>query len=244
MSDMPRRSWRELRFFCVVLLALPFVAGCGSEEVERGIHVRQGEARLASLLRKRDVTPGSTKPMLPLSVAWAAFKEFAAVPVRPSELSDEPLSDGLLFEFGVFDFGGKWGETLQVIFVRQLTTADGDLQQVHLVAHFTPSAFDEIRERINVALCAEAQGCAARCVFEGTDALVGDRCVLTLAAGQAAPADRVLGSAGAWSFDTGGISTEAQRASWIAFVESSPVFRQLAGELEPLGYEVWQDSAE
>jgi hypothetical protein len=238
---------RERTAYCVVALVLAVAASCGSDETPAAIPVEEGETRLRSLLRERGVRVGSsgTNSMQSLRLAWAAFKEFAAVPVRPSELSDDPLSDGLLFEFGVFDFGGKWGKTFQLSFVRQLATADGDLQQVQLVAYFEPVAFDRMKSRIKVARCAEAGSCAARCTFEHTDAFVGDPCALSRTAGRPArPADRMLASASAWSFDTGGSSAKAQRTSWIRFVERSPMFREAAGTLQPLGYEVWQGSAD
>ncbi len=178
--------------------------------------MKQGAHRLTSLLRESGVTPGkrSVKSKQSLGSAWAAFKEFAAVPVQRSELSDEPLSDGLLFEFGVFAFGGKWGKTFQLNFVRQLATADGDLQQVHLVVHFAPATFERIKNRVKAAPCADAEGCAARCSFVETD-ILGSSCVLSLARDRTARSTgHELASASVWSFDTGGSDTQAQRTSW------------------------------
>lgn len=104
----------------------------------------------------------------------------------------------------MFDFGRPWGKTFELSFVRQYATADGDLQQIHLVAHFPPTALDDVVSEID--------------------------------AGQ---------SSVVWSFDTGGSGRVGRTKSWIAFVEASPVFRRMnANAAQPLGDEVWQESAE
>ena len=99
---------------------------------------------------------------------------------------------------GVFDSGEPWGRTFELSFVRQYATVDGDLQQVHLVAHYPASALNDLRS---------------------------------------AP------TGSTWSWDTGGPTREDQTQSWIDAVESSPAFQRLKG-IEPLGYEIWQESAE
>jgi hypothetical protein len=219
-------------------LIVALAAGCGSGGDEHAIHVKDGASRLASLLRARGVrlSQDANGPR-PLRVAWRAFKDFASVPVRGSELSDDAGSDALLVEYGLFDSTRSSGRTFQLSFVRQLGTREGDLQQVHLDVSFGRRAFATISRQIRARKCAEGEECPARCVFGSKSALFGTPCAES-------PAGRVPTSVTAWSFDTGGSGTDEQRASWISFVEASAAFQEAACELKPVRYEVWQESAE
>jgi hypothetical protein len=203
---MDARSSRNVAIAAAIASAAVLITSCGSHARE-SISVPQGGTRLAALLRKHGVRPGhDVERRASFAAAWAAFKEFAAVPVDRRELTGDSLDDGFLFEAGVFDFGGRWGETFEVSFVRQLATRDGDLQQVHLVVHFPSGSWKRL----------------------GARGLAPNRY-----------------SANPWSWDAGGSSKDQQRASWIASVERSTVFRNaVTGRVKPLGYEVWQDSAE
>jgi hypothetical protein len=231
-----RRRGRRQAFPCLLILAL--AAGCGSGNDEHAIHVKDGASLLASLLQARGVRlPPDANGPRPLRVAWRAFKDFASVPVRGSELSDDPGADGLLVEYGLLDSTGTSGRTFQLSFVRQLATRDGDLQQVHLDVWFGPGAFAEISQQIRARKCANGEGCPARCVFASKSALFGTPCADS-------PAGRSPTSVTAWSFDTGGSGTDEQRASWISFVEASAAFQEAAFELKPVRYEVSQESAE
>jgi hypothetical protein len=128
------------------LLIVAVVAGCGSGAGRPGIHVRDGAGRLTSLLRAHGVRVSAHSAIAsrPLRVAWRAFKEFASVPVRASELSDEPDPDALLFEYSRGSLPGNF----QMDFVRQLATSDGDFQQVHLGVEFAPAASAKIRQQL------------------------------------------------------------------------------------------------
>jgi hypothetical protein len=81
------------------------------------------------------------------------------------------MADALWFEADAYDFGRKWGRTFEVSFVRQHGMKNGDLQQVHLVAHFSPLVFTRIRSRIRVISCAgrfdrdHPPGCIALCSY-------------------------------------------------------------------------------
>jgi hypothetical protein len=198
------------------------------------MHVEDGSTRLNSLLVERGVraSADSTSSPRSLRAAWRAFKEFAAVPAEGGELSDEPLSDGLLFEYGLLD------KSFELNLVRQLATADGDLQQVHLDVHFAPADVATISEATRARRCAEEEECPARCVFGSKPALFGTPCAASPGGG------RVPRSVSAWSFDTGGSGTDEQRASWIRFVDGSLAFQEALFKLKPLRYEVWQESAE
>ncbi|MBE3202480.1 hypothetical protein [Parafrankia irregularis] len=67
--------------------------------------------------------------------AWAAFLDFAAVRF---DVPDEPNADGLLYQFGIFDFGG--GPAFYLDPVRQFARFDDDEYiQVHLEIQFSPS---------------------------------------------------------------------------------------------------------
>jgi hypothetical protein len=225
-------------------VALVLVVSCGSEDGDSGIPVAQGETRLSALLRQHGVVLGRTGAAHPLRAAWRAFQKFARVPVQRSELANGPLSDGLLFEFGVSEASEQWGKTFHLSFVRQLATADGDLQQVHLAAHFEPTTFEKIRRRLSATRCADPDRCLTRCSFDEMT-LVGTPCAVSLRTRLLrASAEEPLVAAHAWSFDADGSDTAAQRDRWMTFVENSPVFRIAAREFQPRGYELWQESAE
>jgi hypothetical protein len=70
----------------------------------------------------------------------------------------------------------------------------------------------------------------------------GDIQQVRLAAYYPASAGEELGSSTVWGSMLGG-SADEQRQRWIESVESSPAFQRLLSQ-EPLGYEVWQGSAE
>jgi len=111
------------------------------------MRVADGGTRLKAILGASHVTigPEAQRPGS-LGSAWKAFQRFAALPAASGDLSDEDLSDGLLFEAGTYpdvtaSFAGGGKKTFQLDFVRQFATADGDLQQVHLVAHYPAKSF-------------------------------------------------------------------------------------------------------
>lgn len=116
------------------------------------MRVGDGGDRLRAILATSGVTigPGAERPGS-LSTAWAAFQRFAALEVASGDLSGEELDDGLLFEAGTYSpataqFVKGGGETFQLGFVRQFETADGDLQQLHLVAHYPAKPFPGVLE--------------------------------------------------------------------------------------------------
>jgi hypothetical protein len=188
------------------------------------------------MIGQGQANPGS------ISAAWRAFSAFAKLPVSKQDISDDPMADALLFEFGTFDWGDKWGKTFEVDFVRQLGMRDGDLQQVHLVAHFPARVGQQIMNRLGVAACPDGGSCAARCSYPGHHALVGKPCRIT---SQRDTTEHTLDSAYTWSYDTGGSGVSGQRSSWIAFVASSPALRAVqANGGRALGYQVWRDSAD
>jgi hypothetical protein len=160
------------------------------------MHVAESKARLMSLLGERGVELGpNRKDPRTLSTAWEAFKAFAALPVDSSDLSSYEPNDDLLYEFGVYDWGDHWGKTFQVSFTRQYGTADGDIQQVQLVAHYPPSAGESV------------------------------------------------GSSTVWGSLLGSNDDNQRTTNWIQSVEASKAFRRALSQ-RPLGYEVWQGSAE
>jgi hypothetical protein len=64
--------------------------------------------------------------------AWQAFLDFATVPF---DIPDQPDADGLLYQFGVYDFSGEPAFHLDP--VRQLAVHDEDeYVQVHLEMRF------------------------------------------------------------------------------------------------------------
>jgi hypothetical protein len=208
------------------------------------MHAAGSDARLKSLLRERGIQLGraSAARAGSLRSALEAFVDFAAIPVTSGELEPEPLSDGLLYEFGVFDFGDVWGKTLTLSLVRQYGMTGGDLQQVHLEAHFRPAVLAAILRRTRAEPCDSGTGCTYRCAYGGTSDLIGERC--TVKAATPAPG-RSLQSASMWSFDTGEAGTIAAREAWVSLVEESPPFKYLSAHRDLLlGYQVWQDSAE
>jgi hypothetical protein len=162
----------------------------------------------------------------PLSSAWRAFEQFAALRVSSGDLEDDPMADALLFEAGTYDFGGKWGRSFEVTFVRQYGMKNGDLQQVHLVAHFAPLVFDRIRSGMKVIACAarferdHPPGCIALCSYAGRHQLLGSPCRV-VDGGTARSGGRTLQDLTVWSYDTGGSGVDAQHRSWLAFVDRS-----------------------
>ena len=207
------------------------------------MHVSDSVPRLIALLRRDGVRIGQGQAE-PGSIgsAWRAFQEFAKLPVAKQELSSDPMADALLFEFGTFDWGDKWGKTFEVDFVRQFGMRNGDLQQVHLVAHFPAQVAPRIMSRLGVGACTGGTECAARCAYVGDHALVGKPCRITARRNATV---RTLESSYTWSYDTGDSGVSGQRSSWIAFVASSPVLRAVrAYGGRTLGYEVWRDSAD
>jgi hypothetical protein len=99
------------------------------------MHVAGSVERLRALLVEEGVPLGRGKQPAAASVAdaWTAFQRYAALPVVESDLGEGP-NDDLLYEAGVFDWGA-----FELSLVRQFGTADGDIQQVSLVAHFAPA---------------------------------------------------------------------------------------------------------
>jgi hypothetical protein len=225
--------------------ALGVAAGCGGSQHVAGMRVNGSDSRLTALLREHGVRVGRNQAQSPESLrsAWQAFRSFSAIRVDSDDLSSEQPNDDLLFEFGVFDFGGKWGRTFQLAFVRQYATADGELQQVHLVAHFPATAFAPIQARLATEPCGDGQ-CPTSCSFGDPNDFLGTPCsISTRAAG--APGGRRVESAAVWGSLTAVAGTGGHTASWVEFVETSPVFREvLSRKLQPLGFEVWQDSTE
>jgi hypothetical protein len=211
--------------------------------------VTESVPRLKTLLRTKHVRIADRHPTAAsVGSAWEAFKAFAAAPVASGQLSNDDLNDGLLFEFGTFDFGGKWGKTFEMDFVRQFATRNGDLQQLHLVIHFTPQVFRQLRGHIKAEACSRhAADCVASCSYadsQGAAGLLGTPCTLTLDAPDPA-SPHVLTGASVWSFDTRGEGQTEKRESWTTVVESSPLFRRVVSQhLRPIGFEVWRDSAD
>jgi hypothetical protein len=137
-------------------------------------------------------------------------------------------------------------------FVRQYAMEDGDIQQVHLTAHFRPEVFDEIRSRIRVVSCGESfsptpvPDCEGDCIYVGQDALkhlLGSPCRL-VPASMAGRAGRTLQDLVVWSDRTGADSTDAQHAMWLSSVDASLVLQHALLSKQLLGYEVYQGSAE
>ena len=73
--------------------------------------------------------------------AWQAFEDFAATPVRASDLARDDAAEGLLYEYGVYDFGAPWHETFQLDWTRQFATRDDDTWQVRLTVHLPIDTF-------------------------------------------------------------------------------------------------------
>jgi len=187
----------------VAAVALATAVGCGgagksgSDTSGSGgvLRVNGSVQTLRSLLRAHGVrvdgSAGSVRS------AWAAFKEFAAVPIAEDEVIGEAEGDGFLLQWGTYERTfGKHERTFQVEFTRQYVLRNDDLQQVHLVVNFAQ-----------------------------------------------APIDVAPGN-GTWSFDLPG-DHSSQLSAWIDEVEASRLFAAItASHVEPLAYDVWQDSAE
>jgi hypothetical protein len=231
-----------MRIALMSLVAATILTACGSHT--QSMRALGSETKLKSLAQERGIRLGRDvgDENGSLRAALTAFAEFAAIPIADGDLDPDPMSDGLLFEFGVFDFGGGWGNTLTVSFVRQYGMADGDLQQVHLEAHFRPAAFAAILRRTRVAAC-DSRECVFRCAYGGASDLVGgERCAVTSGVPERNPS---LHSASLWSFDAGEPGTASARARWLKLVEESPPFTYLSSREGLLvGYEIWQESAE
>jgi hypothetical protein len=107
----------------------------------RAMTVRQAGERLRSLLRKRGVQVGYGRSRRGVRAAWRAFQDFAATPVRNSDLDGDRLDDGMLYEYGAFDFGAPWRKTFELSWTRQFTTRDEDIWQVQFTIHLRARAF-------------------------------------------------------------------------------------------------------
>jgi hypothetical protein len=233
---------RFVRITLIVLVATAGLTGCGGSTPT--MHALRSDTTLKSLVREHGIELGRDVRSKggSLDAALRAFAEFAEIPIANGDLDRDPMSDGLLFEFGVFDFGGVWGNTLTLSFVRQYGMADGDLQQVHLEAHFRSAAFPVILRRTHVEAC-DGRGCVFRCAYGGaTDLIGGERCAISTGTPGRGPS---IHSASLWSFDAGEPGTSAARTVWVRLVKESPPFRYLSGHQDLLlGYDVWQESAE
>ena len=205
--------------------------------------------RLTSLLQQNGVeviTVRGQKPA-PLGKAWHAFEQFAALDVAGGDVED----DAFLFEAGVYDSGTKWGRTFMLDFVRQYGMKDGDIQQVHLTAHFPPEVFDQIRSQIRVVSCGEkfsppVPDCEGACMYAGQESLetlLGSPCRIVPASMAGRPG-RTLGDLSVWSYQTGGDSTGEQHTTWLSSVDASLVLQRALLSKQLLGYEVFQESAE
>src|SRR5436190_3539760 len=110
---------------------------------ERAMTVKQAGERLRTLLRKRGVHVGYRRSRGGVQAAWRAFRDFAATPVRKSGLAGDSMDDGLLYEYGAFDFGAPWRKTFQLAWTRQFTTRDEDIWQVQFTIHLRAGAFGQ-----------------------------------------------------------------------------------------------------
>jgi hypothetical protein len=202
--------------------------------------VASGATHLRALLSAAHVPVGRGKKPSAASflVAWTAFQRFARLAVDRDDLSGDEPNDDLLYEFGVYE-STYWGTSFEVDFTRQFATANGDIQQVHLVVHFPVTAFVPIAGDLRATPCVPGSGCVFGCFFTDDDALVPKTCRLVPKGGYRVK-DMTL-----WASESGGEGAEAQRADWARAIESSPVFRALISRrIPPVGYEIWQDSAE
>jgi len=236
----------------LALCAVVVLTACGSSTSESNppLHVTDSAARLTSLLQQHgvDLIVVRGQRPAPLGRAWQAFEQFAALDVAGGDVED----DAFLFEAGVFDSGTKWGRTFMLDFVRQYGMKDGDIQQVHLTAHFPAKVFDELRSQIRVVSCGEkfsptpVPDCDGNCSYVGQDALkhlLGSPCRIVPAT-MAGRAGRTLSDLSVWSYQTGGGSTGEQHASWLSSVDASLVLQHALLSRRLLGYEVYQGSAE
>jgi hypothetical protein len=225
------------------------VVGCGGGSSRPTIRVSQSVPRLRALLGSAGVVVGTRAKPAPLASAWRAFERFAVIPVSRGDLQNDPMADGLLFEAGTYDSGADWGRTFELAFVRQYAMKDSDLQQVHLVAHFAPAVFEQIRSATHVISCGThfvadpPVGCASLCSYLGRHQLIGTPCRV-VARGRTTSRARDLEDLTVWSYDTGGTDPEAQHESWLSYVNASTILRRALTSRGLLGYELWQDSAD
>jgi hypothetical protein len=66
----------------------------------------------------------------PVTSAWAAFKEFAAIRVAGRDSIGDDEGDGFIFQWG------RFGRTYEVDFTRQYVLRNDDIQQVNLSVKF------------------------------------------------------------------------------------------------------------
>jgi hypothetical protein len=81
--------------------------------------------QLRSLLKAHGVHQGA-----PVSSAWAAFKDFAALRVAGRDIISDAEGDGFIFQWGAS------GRTYEVDFTRQYVLRNEDIQQVNLAVKF------------------------------------------------------------------------------------------------------------
>jgi hypothetical protein len=131
---------------------------------------------------------------------------------RTGARSNSPL----LFEFGVFE-SRFWGTSFEVVLKSG---------PVHLVVHFPVAAYIAITRDLRATPCLPGKGCAFSCFFTGDDGLIPRAC-------RVAPD----------GYRVGDMTLSGRRiTTWIAGVESSPVFRALlARHVRPVGFEVWAE---
>jgi hypothetical protein len=123
---------------------------------------------------------------------------------------------GLLFEFGVFE-SHYWGTSFEVVLVSG---------RVHFVVHFPVAAYVSITRDLRAMPCVPGAACTFRCFFRGDDSLVPHPCRVADVGYRVA--DMRL--------------SESRSTSWIAAVESSPVFRVLlTRHVRAVGYELWAE---
>ncbi|MEV0068003.1 MULTISPECIES: hypothetical protein [unclassified Amycolatopsis] len=93
-------------------------------------HTLPIDSAAEALLAKIDARRWSVSD-LSAQQAWAAFLDFAALRF---DLPDEPDADGLLYQFGVYDFTGEPAFHLDP--TRQLALREEQYVQVHLDIRF------------------------------------------------------------------------------------------------------------
>jgi hypothetical protein len=96
------------------------------------VNVNEAETRLNEILKTYGFNVANPSP----SIAWAAFKNFAAEPV-------ECQDDGILFQVGCYDFSGK--NLCYFEFVRQFSISDEEngydhMEQLHLQFKCDPTS--------------------------------------------------------------------------------------------------------
>lgn len=148
-SSKARLSTSTVVVALVAGLALGVATGCGGSNQpgdgkgaqEAALRVEGSVQTLRSLLKARGVRlDGSAGSM---QTAWAAFKQFAALPIAESDIISEVEGDGFLFQWGAYDrLFGRRERTFQVEFTRQYVLRNEDIQQVHLVVNFARAPLD------------------------------------------------------------------------------------------------------